>query len=140
VGLHPTNVIRRINETERIGLVSRHDNLVLALEVGEKSIDSFRAGRGCIILIPTFQHGQDLKLDVLQELFQFYSRDYVSMSTRRVNCRTAWLTNERSTESKKIATNNHPPRRKNMLTMTLSEIDRLHQGVQVEVSRLWFRG
>jgi hypothetical protein len=45
MALDPSNVVLRINKTERIGLVSRHNNLVLSLRIGDEIIDCLRPGR-----------------------------------------------------------------------------------------------
>jgi hypothetical protein len=39
-------VVLRIDETERTGLVGRHNNLVLSLQIGDETIDCLRLGRG----------------------------------------------------------------------------------------------
>jgi hypothetical protein len=39
MALDPSNVVLRIDETERIGLVGRHNNLVLSLQIGYETIE-----------------------------------------------------------------------------------------------------
>jgi hypothetical protein len=43
--LDTSNEVLRIDETERIGLFGRHNNLVLSPQIGDETIDCLRLGR-----------------------------------------------------------------------------------------------
>jgi hypothetical protein len=46
VALHPSNEIFPVNRTKRIGLVGRHNNAVVLLEVGHNTIHSLELWEG----------------------------------------------------------------------------------------------